>query len=146
MVESGIYVLVIPLFRTLVGFGVGVFLGILGGWLATIFNAMMGYPWEVDIHRNIYLVGVGLGAGLGAYLSWMNLTLHRRLRVATLLLAILGGIVGTYAGMVYAQNSDPTYLGRTYTIDNGLHYGAAIGAIIVATALGLLNEIRRPGL
>jgi len=145
MVEGGIYVLVIPLFRTLVGFGVGIFLGILGGWSATIFNAMIGYPWEVDVHRNIYLGGVGLGAGVGAYIGWMDLTLHRLLMAATLLLAILGGIAGTYAGMVYAQNSEPTYLGRAYTIENGLHFGAAIGGVIVATALGLLNEIRSPG-
>jgi hypothetical protein len=145
MVEGGIYILVIPLFRTLVGFGVGVFLGILGGWSATIFNAMMGYPWDVDIHRNIYLGGVGLGAGAGAFLGWMNLTLRWRLNAASLLLIMLGGVAGTYAGMVYAQNSDSTYLGRAYTIENGLHFGAAIGSIIVATALGLLNEIRRPG-
>ena len=55
MIEGGIYVWAVPLGRMLAGFFIGVFLGILGGWLALIFNAMIGYPWDVDIHTNIYI-------------------------------------------------------------------------------------------
>jgi len=145
MVEGGIYVWAVPIFRTLAGFAIGIFLGIVGGWSATIFNAMIGYAWDVDIHRNIYLVNVGLGAGVGAYFGWMTLTLRWYLIAASLLLIMLGGIAGTYAGMVYGQNVDSTYLGRAYTIENGLHFGAAIGGITVSTALGIFNEIRSLG-
>ena len=145
MVEGGIYVWAIPLGRMLVGFFIGVFLGILGGWLALIFNAMIGYPWDVDIHTNIYFVSIGLGAGLGAYFGWMNLTLRWYLIAGSLLLVLAGGTVGTYIGLVYGQNVEPTYMGRHYTIDNSLHFGAAIGGITLSTALGLLNVFRTKG-
>ena len=145
MVEGGVYNWVLPLARTLVGFMVGVFLGILGGWAALIFNAMIAYPWAGDIHLNIYFVSIGLGAGLGAYVGWMNLTDPRYLMIGSLLLVMVGGIVGTYIGLVYGQNVDPNYLGRSYTIESGLHFGAATGAILVSTALGLFNEIKTQG-
>ena len=145
MVEGGIYNWVLPLGRTLAGLMVGVFLGILGGWAALIFNAMIGYPWAVDIHLNIYFVSIGLGAGLGAYVGWMNLTAPRHLIIGSLVLVMVGGILGSYIGLVYGQNVDPNYLGRSYAIENGLHFGAATGAILVSTALGLFNEIKTKG-
>ncbi len=145
MIEGGIYVCALPVGRTVAGLFVGLFLGIFGGWLALIFNAMMGYPWDVDIHTNIYFVSIGLGAGLGAYFGWMNLTLRWYLNAGSLLLVLAGGTVGTYIGFVYGQNVETTYLGRQYTIDNSLHFGAAIGAITLSTALGLFNELRTKG-
>ena len=145
MVEGGVYTWVLPLGRTVVGFMIGVFLGILGGWAASIFNAMIGYPWASVIHLNIYFVSIGLGAGLGAYVGWMNLTTSRYLIIGSLVLVMVGGIVGSYIGLVYGQNVDPNYLGRSYAIENGLHFGAAIGAILVSTALGLFNEIKTKG-
>ena len=135
--------------RTVAGFMIGLFLGIVGGWLAAIFNSLAGCPfrcpWELEIHRNIYLVCVGLGAGVGAYSGWMSLALRWHLIAASLLLVILGGVAGTYLGHVYGQNVGPTYLGRAYTIDNWLHFGAAIGTIAVSTALGMFNEFGSTG-
>ena len=87
----------------------------------------------------------GLGAGLGAYVGWMNLTAPRYLIFGSLVLVMLGGIVGSYIGLVYGQNVDPNYLGRSYAIESGLHFGAATGAILVSTALGLFNEIKTKG-
>lgn len=145
MVEGGLYNWLLPLGRTLVGFMVGVFLGILGGWAALIFNAMIGYPWSGDIHLNIYFVSIGLGAGLGAYVGWMNLAAARYLIIGSLVLVVVGGVVGSYIGLNYGQNVDPNYLGRSYAIENGLHFGAATGAILVSTALGLFNERKTRG-
>ena len=145
MVEGGIYVWAVPLGRTLAGFFVGLFLGIFGGWLALIFNAMIGYPWDIDVHTNIYFVSIGLLAGLGAYFGWMNLTLPRYLIAGSLLLVLLGGIAGTYIGLVYGQNVEPAFLGRAYTIDNWLHFGAAIGGITVSTSVGLISGFRTMG-
>ena len=127
------------------GFFVGSFLAIMGGWVARIFNALIGYPWDPEVHINIYYVSVGLGAGLGAYFGWVNLTLRWYLIAASLLLVVLGGIAGTYIGYIYGQNIDPTYLGPRETIVNMVHWGAAIGAIAVSTAIGLFNEIRSGG-
>ena len=145
MLESGVYTWVVPLARTVTGFIVGTILGIVGGWAALIFNAMIGYPWSVDVHLNLYFVGIGLGAGLGAYMGWMNLTDRRSLIIGSLVLVIVGGVVGSYIGLAYGQNVEPSHLGRRYSIESGLHFGAATGAILVSTALGLLHEIKARG-
>ena len=101
MVEGGIYVWAVLVGRTLAGFFVGLSLGIVSGWLALIFNAMIGYPWDVDVHTNIYFVSIGLGAGLGAYFGWMNLTPRWYFITGSLLLVLLGGLAGTYIGLVF---------------------------------------------
>ena len=145
MVEGGIYIWLLPLGRTVVGFMIGAFLAIMGGWLATNFNQLAGYSWDLNVHRNIYFVSIGLGAGSGAYVGWMNLTSRWYLIGASVLLVLLGGVAGTYIGAVYGQNIDATYLGRQATIVNTSHWGAAIGAILVSTALGLFNEIKTKG-
>ena len=145
MLEGGIYALVAPLGRTLAGFVLGIILGIAGGWIAVIFNAMIEYQWPLAVHRTIYLVGIGLGAGTGAYLAWINLSLRWYLIVGSVLLALVAGVVGVYVGYAYGQTVDPSYLGREYSIDNAIHLGAAIGGIAVATTLGLISEIRTFG-
>ena len=145
MIEGGLYTFMVPAGRVLAGLILGLFLGILGGWAAVIFNAMAEYPFALSVHRNIYLMGVGLGAGTGAYLAWASLDLRRLLIAISVLLVLAGGVAGTYLGYLYGQNVDPTYLGRTYTIDNNIHLGAALGAIATATTLGLISAIRTPG-
>lgn len=145
MLEGGVYTWVLPLGRTIAGFVIGVFLGILGGWAALIFSAMIGFPWSGDVHRNMFFISVGLGAGLGCYFGWMNLALPWHLIAGSILIVLAGGIAGAYIGLEYGRNVDPTYLGRAYTVNNWLHYGAAIGGIIVSTALGLFTEIRTMG-
>ena len=145
MLEGGIYALVIPLGRALANFILGIILGIVGGWIAVIFNAMIEYPWPLAVHRTIYLVGIGLGAGTGAYLAWINLNLRWYLIMGSVLLALVAGVVGVYVGYAYGQNVDPDYLGRQYAIENAIHFGAAIGAIAVTTTLGLISEIRTFG-
>ena len=145
MLETGVYTWVVPLARTVTGFIIGTMLGIIGGWAVVIFNAMIGYPWPLDVHLNLYFVGIGLGAGLGAYVGCMNLTDRRSLIIGSLVLVMVGGIVGSYIGLLYGQNAAPNYLGRRYTIESGLHFGAATGAILVSAALGLIHEIKTQG-
>ena len=145
MVEGGIYIWLLPLGRTVVGFMIGAFLAIMGGWLATNFNQLAGYSWDLNVHRNIYFVSIGLGAGSGAYVGWMNLTSRWYLVGTSLLLALLGGVAGTYLGLVYGQNIDPTDLGQRATVVNATHWGAVFGGILVASGLGLFNEFRNKG-
>ena len=145
MIDGGIYFWMLPIFRTIIGFCIGGFLAIMGGWMARNFNQLVGYAWDGNVHLNIYLVGIGLGAGLGAYVAWMNLTSRWYLLGASGLLAVLGRIVGTYLGAEYGQNIEATYMGQRATIVNNSHWGAAIGGIAVATCLGVFNEIRTKG-
>lgn len=145
MLEGGIYVWAVPFGRTMVGFFLGGFLAIMGGWLAKVFNAMVGYPWDTQIHANIYFVSIGLGAGLGAYLGWLNLSLRWYLIVLSALVVLLGGLAGVYIGSIYGQRIDPTFLGQGASVVNMIHWGAVIGAIAVSTAIGLFNEVRSGG-
>lgn len=145
MLEGGIYVWAVPFGRTVLSFFLGAFLAVMGGWLAKIFNAMVGYPWDTDIHANIYFMAIGLGAGLGAYIGWANLGLRWYLIAGSVLLVLLGGIAGVYIGSIYGQNIDPTFLGKGAAVVNMIHWGAVIGAIAVSTALGLFNEVRGGG-
>lgn len=140
MIEGGIYYWAVPLGRAIAGFMTGLLLGIVGGWMAVIIYAMAGFPWSFEIQRNMYLVWIGLGAGIGGYLGWMNLTSRRSLIIAFVVLVIIGGIAGSYLGSLYGHRVEPAYLGRHYTLDSAIHFGAAIGAIVTATALGLINQ------
>jgi len=145
MIEGGIYFWLLPLGRTLVGFMIGLFLAVMGGWMATNFNQLTGYSWALDFHRNIYFVWIGLGAGFGAYVGWMTFAVRWYLIGVSLILILIGGIAGTYIGLLYGETIDPTYMGQRATIVNTIHWGAAIGGIVVATALGLFNELRTKG-
>ena len=118
----------------------GLLLGIAGGWMAVVIYAMAGFPWTIEVQRNMYLVWIGLGAGIGSYLGWMNLTSRRSLIIAFAVLVIIGGISGAYLGFLYGQRVEASYLGRRYTLDSAIHFGAAIAAIVTATALGLINQ------
>ena len=145
MIEGGIYYWAVPLGRSIAGFMAGLMLGIVGGWMAVVIYAMAGFPWAIEVQRNMYLVLIGLGAGIGGYLGWMNLTSRRSLIIAFVVLVIIGGIAGAYLGFIYGQRVDPGFLGRRYTLDSAIHFGAAIGAIVTATALGLINQWGRSG-
>ena len=140
MVEGGIYYWVVPFGRAIAGFMAGLLLGIAGGWMAVVIYAMAGFPWTIEVQRYMYLVWIGLGAGIGSYLGWMNLTSRRSLIIAFAVLVIVGGISGAYLGFLYGQRVEASYLGRRYTLDSAIHFGAAIAAIVTATALGLINQ------
>ena len=139
IVEGGIYPYLIPFSRIVVGFTVGVMLGICGGWTAITFNHMVGFPWSAEVHGTIQILGIGLGGGFGAYLAWMNFGVRWYLIAGTILLVLGGGVLGAYLGLEYGRVVDPSYLGRRYAIDSAMHFGAAIGGISLASAFGLFN-------
>jgi len=141
MMVDGIYTFIIPIARSVAGFGIAVFLGILGGWFAITFNHLIGFPWSLEVHRNIYIVSIGLGAGVGSYVAWVNLSIPWYFVVLTICVVLLGGVASAFGGLFYGSIVETTYLGRAYTIDNNLHWGAAIGGILAATFAGLFNQI-----
>ena len=146
MVDGGIYGFVIPLARTIAGFFVGMMLGIVGGWAALTFNAMVGYPWGANIHLAIYVIGIGLGAGIGAYGGWINLNLRWYMVLATILLVISAGIIGSAVGNSYwSFFTDASYMGARDTRVNITHFGGAIAAGGLSTLIGLYYHFRTRG-
>lgn len=146
MLEGGIYSYAIPLGRSIAGFFVGAILGIAGGWTGLTFNAMVGYPWDANVHLGIYVVSIGLGAGLGAWVGWINLSLRWYIVALTILMVIVGGVIGSVLGNLYGlEVIGPTYLGERDTRVNITHFGAAFGAILVSTVIGLYYHFRTKG-
>ena len=141
--EGGIYGYVVPAARIIAGFFVGMMLGIVGGWAGLTFNAMVGYPWAANVHLSIYIAGIGLGAGLGAYMGWINLNLRWYVVLATAAAIILAGILGSAIGNLYWEIfTDASFMGARDTRVNMTHFGAAVAAIVVSTGLGLYFHFR----
>ena len=144
MIRSYIFLWTTPLARVLVGFIFGTLLAVLGGLLAALFNVVSEFPWDLEVHKNIVLVGIGLGAGTGAYLAWMNLSFNPLLVLGIVLLVLLGSISGAYIGHIYGPGVDPDDFRELFAIDSTIHLAAAAGGIIVATTVGLLSQVHRP--
>ena len=146
MVDGGIYGFVIPMARTIASIFVGMMLGIVGGWAALTFNALVGYPWGANIHLAIYIIGIGIGAGIGAYGCWINLNPRWYIIVGTILLVIAAGVIGSAVGNAYwSFFTEATYMGARDTRVNITHFGGMIGAGAVATLFGLYYHFRTRG-
>ena len=143
VIEGGIYGYIVPAGRIIAGFFVGVMLAIVGGWAALTFNAMAGYPWAANVHLGVYIVGIGVGAGLGAYVGWINLSLRWYIAIATFVIVLLAGIAGSTLGNIYWEFLvGETYLGPRDSRINATHFGAALGATLVSSMIGLYFHFR----
>jgi hypothetical protein len=142
MLQGGISSYVIPLGRTLAGFIAALLLAFLGDVTARVFNLAIGYPWSQLVHQNIHLIGIGVGAGIGAYLGWMSLGPRWYLVLGWAMLVLAGGIAGAFLASVYGPGVDPTYWWSRFATDTTIHLSAAALSTVVATILGLINDIR----
>ena len=141
MLQGGISSYLIPLGRTLAGFIAALLLAFLGDVTARVFNLAIGFPWSQAVHQNIILIGIGVGAGIGAYLAWMSLSPRWYLLLGWVMLVLAGGIVGAYLGSIYGPGVDPTYWWSRFATDPTIYLSAAALSTIVATILGLINDI-----
>jgi hypothetical protein len=142
MLQGGISSYLLPLGRTLAGFVTALLLAFLGDVTARVFNLAIGFPWSQAVHQNIILIGIGVGAGIGAHLAWMSLGPRWHLLLGWVLLVLAGGIVGAYLGSIYGPGVDPTYWWSRFATDTTIYLSAAALSTIVATILGLINDIR----
>ena len=58
--------------RALAGFIAALLLAFVGDLSGRIFNLLIEYPWSLEVHLNAHIVAIGAGAGIGAYLAWLN--------------------------------------------------------------------------
>jgi hypothetical protein len=142
MMRDNVWTYAVPVGRSIAGFISALLLAFFGDIGARVFNLAIGYPWSQDIHQNINFVGIGVGAGIGAYLGWINPGQNRYLQVGTFLLVIASGVLGSYLGRAYGPGVDPTYWWSRFATDRMVYLGAAVSAIIIATAAGLISQIR----
>jgi hypothetical protein len=131
----------IPFGRTLAGFVAALLLAFLGDLAARVFNLLVGFSWDPAVHQNAYFVGIGLGAGVGAYLGWLHLTLPRYLILGSLLLVLIGGIAGAYLGRFLGPGVDPTYWWSRFATDRAVYLGAATVGVIIATTWGIASQL-----
>jgi len=141
MVRNVLYDSWVPLWRILAGLIVGIILAVLGGWAGLFLNLLIGYQWSLAIHQNIQMVAIGTGAGLGAYLAWLNSNLRWYWILGTLALVVAASTLGAYVGRAYGHGVDPTYLWSRSAVDNAIHLGAAIAGVLISTAIGLAGQI-----
>ena len=109
---------------------------------------MAGYPWGADIHLAIYVIGIGTGAGVGAYVGWINLGLRWYVVAITVVLVIAAGVLGSALANAYDDimlRIFPfldTYMSERDERVNVTHFGASLAAILVSTVLGLFYHFR----
>ncbi len=124
------------------GFVFGVLLAVSGGLLGAFFNVLAESPWGLEVHKNIVLVGIGLGGGAGTYLAWMNPSRNAFINLGIFLLVLLGSIAGSYIGHFYGPGVDPDDFRELFAIDSTIHFGAATGGIIVSATAGVICQVR----
>lgn len=127
--------------RTLAGFACAVLLAFGGDVTGRVFNLMIGFPWSQAVHINIHLVAIGLGAGFGGYLGWMNLSSRRYRELLILAIVLTAGVIGVYMGRAWGPGVDPSYWWSRYAVDSTIHLSAAVAGTVVATTIGLTYQI-----
>ena len=132
----------VPLGRILAGFVVGLLLATLGILVGFFLNAFLGYPWSLAVHQNIQMVSIGIGAGLGSYLAWVNPTHRWYWILGGLALVLTGSTLGAFLGRAYGPGVDPSYWWTRFAVDTTIPLGAAIAGISISTAIGLGGQLR----
>ena len=127
--------------RTLAGLIAALLLAFGGDLIGRVLNLTLGFPWPQQVHQNIHLVAIGLGAGIGSYLGWINFRLNRYWGSAILALVLTASVVGVYLGRALGPGVDPTYWWSRFAVDTTIHFAAAVGGTIVATVIGLTQQI-----
>ena len=131
--------MLLPVFRTAAGFVAAIMLAFFGDLTVRVFNLAVGYAWPQTVHDNIYVIFIGIAAGIGAYLCWM--TLDRRWYVAlrSVVIVLAGGVAGAYLAHFYGPGLDSTYYWSRYATDYTVYVMAAVLSTGLATTLGLLD-------
>jgi hypothetical protein len=141
MFQSSLGVFLAPVGRTVMGLIFALVLAFLGDVAARIFNLIVGYPWTTSVHQNIVFIGIGTGAGIGAYLGWMNLERRWYFILGWGALVLAGGIAGAYLGRFYGPGTETGYWWSRFATDPTIYLVAVAVSTGVATVLGLADQM-----
>ncbi|MCH8089565.1 MAG: hypothetical protein IH955_06105 [Chloroflexi bacterium] len=116
-------------------------LAFMGDLAGRVFNLSVGYAWDPAVHQNIIFIGIGMGAGIGAYLGWMNLDRRWYLVLRSVVIVVAAGVIGAYLGRFYGPGVEPGWWWSRYATDPTVHMVAAALGAGVATVLGLIDQV-----
>ena len=138
--RANISTFMVSLGRTVAGFTCSVLLGAMGYVSGLVINLVLGYPWDREVHVNLTMVCIGLGAGVGAYLGWISLRWNRYSAIGILALVCGVSIAGVYVGLAYGPGIDPTYWFSRWALDPYVVVISAAMGTAAATLVGLIQR------
>ncbi len=133
--------LLIPLIRTAGGLVASLLLAFTGDLAARVFNLLTGFSLDPLVHQNAIFLGIGMGAGVGAFLGWLNPSFPRYWVFGSLLMILLAAIGGAYAGRILGQGVDTSYWWGRFATDTTIYLGASTAGLFLATSLGLISQV-----
>lgn len=136
--SSRVGILTVAGLRTFGGLVAALLLAFIGDIAARVFNLSVSFAWDPAIHQNANFVGIGLGAGVGAFLGWVNPNMPKPVLIGFLLLVVLGGIGGAYLGRAIGPGVDTSYWWGRFATDRTVYLAAATVGIFLSTTLGFI--------
>ena len=126
--------------RIVAGFAFAIVLTFVGDIGGRVVNLLLGYPWHQDVHFTMQLVSIGLAAGIGAQLGWINLGLSRYWSLGMWAVVCAAAIVGVYMGYAYGPGVDTTYWWSRFALDTTIHISAAVAGTVAAAVIGITKQ------
>ena len=126
--------------RTLAGFAFAIVLTFLGDVGGRVVNLLLGYPWSQELHFTLQLVFIGLGAGIGARLGWINLRWNLYWSLGMWVAVCAGALAGVYIGYFYGPGVDASYWWSRFALDTTIHISAAVAGTLTATVIGITQQ------
>ena len=114
----------------------------MGDITGRVFNLAVGYAWDPAVHQNILYSSIGLGAGIGAYLGWMNLDRRWYFVLRSVLIVLAAGVAGAYLGRFYGPGVEPGWWWSRFATDQTVHVVGAALSVGIATILGLIHQVQ----
>ena len=125
--------------RTMVGLAVGAVFGAIGlvmGWMV--------WPPSADADYLFYLrmFGLGIGAGFGGFLGWLDREQDKPVVFLFLILALSGAVGGAFVGWLYGLTATEGIQGPISAIQSST-LRTVMGAVIGANILPLIASLYR---
>ena len=125
--------------RTIVGIAAGSLFGVIGlvlGWM------VWPPPAGADYLFYLRIFGLGIGAGIGGFLGWLDLEQDKPTVFLFLVLALLGAVGGAFGGRLYGLTATEGIQGPISATQSGT-LRTVLGAVIGANILPLIVSLYR---
>ncbi|MBI4305971.1 MAG: hypothetical protein HY678_06585 [Chloroflexi bacterium] len=87
--------------RLIIGLGFGAAGAVIGYFLSW---GLLTPQASLNAGIAVFSTGIGIGAGLGSFLGWLDLDRSKLANLPALLLALAGGLLGAWGGLGYAAS------------------------------------------